>query len=220
MDYNKLKEIPLFSNITVENLQKLLKCVNAHEKKYYAGEQIWLDHDDQLIGIVLSGKVSLQIDTYQGNISTLAILEYGNIFGETFVCAGEYNRTIHFEAAADSKILLLDYSRVFHSCTLVCSFHHRLIENIAIEIAKKNFMLMMREEILSQHTLREKILVYLHQLTSDSGIVKIPVNRNEMSYYLSSDRSALSRELSRMQKDGLIKIIDSKTIKLIKYNDC
>lgn len=75
MDYNKLKEIPLFSNITVENLQKLLKCVNAHEKKYYAGEQIWLDHDDQLIGIVLSGKVSLQIDTYQGNISTLAILE-------------------------------------------------------------------------------------------------------------------------------------------------
>ena len=37
-----------------------------------------------------------------------------------------------------------------------------------------------------------------------SRTFSIPMNRNEMADYLNIERSALSRELSRMKRDGLI----------------
>lgn len=61
-------------------------------------------------------------------------------------------------------------------------------------------------EVISKKTLREKILTYLQQqaLDQDSRQFTIPLNRLELAKYLCADRSALTRELSYMQKEGLI----------------
>ena len=62
------------------------------------------------------------------------------------------------------------------------------------------------EVIIVKKTLREKILTYLQQqaLDQDSRQFTIPLSRLELAKYLCADRSALTRELSYMQKDGLI----------------
>lgn len=212
MNYKEIMDIPLFSNISEENLRKLLKCVNAYEKTYFANEFIEIN---ELIGIVLQGRVAMQSENYDGNVSTLTDLSAGDLFGETFACAGEENKVVMFQALSDTKILALNYSKVFNTCTVVCPFHHRLVENMVKEIARKNYMLMKRQEIISQRTLRAKILTYLYQLPRENDAVYIPISRNEMSYYLAADRSALSRELSKMQADGVINFINKNTVKII-----
>ena len=58
----------------------------------------------------------------------------------------------------------------------------------------------------SRPTVREKVLAYLRRETERAGrsAVTLPLDRAAMADYLHVERSALSRELSRMRRDGLI----------------
>lgn len=73
-------------------------------------------------------------------------------------------------------------------------------------IAKKNIILNKKVDLMAKKTIREKVLAYLSSqaLVNNSKIFNIPYNRNQLAEYLGVDRSALSSELSKMQKDGLI----------------
>lgn len=59
---------------------------------------------------------------------------------------------------------------------------------------------------MSKRTTREKLLAYLSDEAQrhDSKHFTIPFDRQQLADYLSVERSAMSAELSRMQKDGLI----------------
>ena len=68
---------------------------------------------------------------------------------------------------------------------------------------------------LSRKSLRLKISAYLTDTAAGSDTFKIPFNRDELASYLCTDRSALSRELSRMRSDGLIDF-KGKSFRLLK----
>lgn len=67
-------------------------------------------------------------------------------------------------------------------------------------------MLHERLDCLLRPTARDKILTYLKNFSGlENGLpFTIPLDRNAMAEYLNMDRSALSRELSGMKKDGII----------------
>ena len=68
--------------------------------------------------------------------------------------------------------------------------------------------------ILSQKGLRDRILFYLDTLPKDkNGFVKIPFTRTALAEYLGVNRSALSREIGRMQNENLL-IVDGSKMKL------
>ena len=60
--------------------------------------------------------------------------------------------------------------------------------------------------MINQKTLREKIMVYLRQQAKEQGSSSftITLGRMELADYLCADRSALTRELSSMKREGLI----------------
>ena len=74
-------------------------------------------------------------------------------------------------------------------------------------IGDKNVQLMQKIEVISKKTLREKIWAYLQNqsLEQHSKTFTIPLGRLELAEYLCADRSALTRELSYMKRDGLIR---------------
>ena len=67
-------------------------------------------------------------------------------------------------------------------------------------------MLTQTMEQIIKKTTREKILSYLsaQSMKQNSQKITIPFNRQQLADYLSVDRSALSNELSKMQKEGII----------------
>ena len=85
-------------------------------------------------------------------------------------------------------------------------------------IGDKNVQLMDKIEVISKKTLREKIMAYLHQqsMEQNSKHFTIPLGWLELAEYLCADRSALTRELSYMQKDGLI-CYEKNTFKLLLW---
>jgi CRP-like cAMP-binding protein len=73
-------------------------------------------------------------------------------------------------------------------------------------LAGRNLLMNRKLSILSQRTIRDKLLAYLAWQSRDKGSreFSIPFNRDELADYLCVNRSALSREISHMIDEGLI----------------
>ena len=74
--------------------------------------------------------------------------------------------------------------------------------------AQKNLNLSRKIFHTSPKTIRGRLLSYLsyQSMRSGSSSFTIPFNRQQLADYLNVDRSALSNELSKMQRDGLIQV--------------
>ena len=100
----------------------------------------------------------------------------------------------------------IPFERVLARCERGCPRHDRLLCNYINTVAEKGLVLHERIDCLLRPTIREKILTYLWRVSRDQQkrTFTIPMNRNAMAEYLNVERSALSRELSYMKRDGII----------------
>ena len=80
--------------------------------------------------------------------------------------------------------------------------------NLMQLIAKNNMELMMKIRILTQGSLRKKLMLYFSILSREqhSTTITLPFGRDKLANYLFCDRSAVSRELGRMDREGLIQL--------------
>ena len=198
---------PLFAGIKNEDMGAMLHCIGYHISSFSRGEIIAFEGDHlKHIGIVLSGRVDLVKEDLWGNKTMLLRMGRNEIFGETFACGDDSLSTVTFLVSEDATVMFMPFSRVMHSCTMACGFHHRLIENMVRLIAGKNRELMQKVDVVSKRTIREKLLAYLSIQAQQQRqrYFEIPLGRVELAEYLCVDRSALTRELAKMKEDGLI----------------
>jgi len=200
------KSIGLFRGIETAALQSMLSCLGATTRNLRKGKFALLAGDrPEFAGIVLSGQLHIIREDYDGKRSIVAAIMPGGIFAEALCCAGVPESPVTVLAAEDSIIMKLSFARILKTCSRSCSFHKKLIENMLGIIANKNLMLQSRMEILELKSVREKVMRYLESFIPKHGNdIRIPFNREEMADFLSVERSALSHELAKMRKDGLI----------------
>lgn len=207
MDYHILSGTPLFEGIREEEIEAMLKCLSANERSFEKDTYIYRAGDmTGRLGVVLEGAVHIIKDDVWGNRKIIANIGRGQIFAETYACLKGEAMMVDVQAAEPSKVLFMDVNRILTTCSSACDFHTRLIRSLMYVLARKNLLLSKKMDIITPRSLRERVLVYLSQevIRQGSHTVTVPFNRQEMADYLSVDRSALSGELSRMQKDGLI----------------
>ena len=198
---------PLFAGIAQEDMQPMLHCVGYRVAAFRKGEAIALEEENvQHIGVILSGAVDMVKEDLWGNRTMLVRMRSSELFGETFACGMDTLSVVSFTASEESRVMFMPFRRIMHTCTSACMFHHRLVENMVQMIARKNRDLMRKGEVVSKKNLREKILTYLsiQAQQNSSRYFEIPLGRVELADYLCADRSALTRELVSMKKDGLI----------------
>jgi len=103
-------------------------------------------------------------------------------------------------------VLFIPIDRLLVMCATSCTFHNRLITNMVRMLAGKNLILNQKLDYLTSRTTRERIAKYLIDTANREGKtkIKIPYNRNQLAEYLGVDRSVLSRELSKLKKEGIL----------------
>lgn len=158
----------------------------------------------------MSGGVKIIKEDISGNVTIFAELGISELFGEVFACAGIDHSPVTVQASADSEVLFIKYKKIITTCSSVCGFHSKLIENMLRLIAKKNLMLNQKIEILSGRTTREKLFMFFDMQRGVAKRFVIPYNREDMPHYLCVDRSAMSNELCKMRDEGLIKFNKSE----------
>ena len=200
-------ESALFAGIRKEDMAGMLDCIGYHLRRYEKGAIIAFEEETiNHVGVVLSGKVDMVKEDLWGNRTMLVRMGNDEVFGETFACGEDAMSMVTFAAAERTQVLFLSFSCVMHTCSHACAFHQTLIENMVRIIARKNRELMRKVEVVSKRSLREKILAYLSIQAQQQGkkTFEIPLGRLEWAQYLCVDRSALTRELAKMQEEGIL----------------
>ena len=209
MNYKFLSNTLLFRGITPEEIEGMMACLDGHVKKYNKGEMIY--HSGEIIrkaGLVLSGSVHIENDDLWGNKTILAHVGVGQVFAETYVCIPGEPLMIQVVAAEPVEVLFLNLGQGTRTCVKNCAFHGRLIQNLLMISAQKNLNLSRRIFYTSSKSIRGRLLSYLSDQATRTGSLEfeIPFNRQQLADFLGVDRSAMSNELGKMQKEGLLRV--------------
>lgn len=202
-----LKNTPLFHGIREEEIQAMMSCLGAREKHYQKDEVILRAGSPTAeIGLVESGSVNIVVNFYWGSSNIFGHVEKGQIFAENYASIPGQELLCDVVAAEECEILFLNMRQLSSTCSKACSFHNRLIQNLLSISAKKNLGLSSRMMHIAPKGIRDRLLSYLSEqaMKNGSSHFLIPFDRQQLADYLGVDRSALSNELSKMQKDGLI----------------
>ena len=197
----------LFENITSEDRVAMLSCLGAKEVKVHRGQAVFSEGEPaKFVGIVVSGCVQLVREDYYGNRSILADIMPGELFAESFVYAGIERYPVSAVASQDSSVLLIDSSRITTPCCNACHFHNTMIRNMLKAVSKGNLALTQKIEVISKRTTREKLMTYLLSQAKlhNSSEFTIPYDRQALADYLEVERSAMSAEISKLRKEGIL----------------
>jgi len=202
-----LKRTRLFAGVGEDELASLLKCLGARLQTYKKGEYV-LRQGEHISDITLlaRGCLHIQKDDYWGNRSILGQIGVGELFGEAYAAPESGALMNDVVAVEDSAVFFFDVRRVLTTCSSACRFHATVVQNLFFAVSEKNRNLVQKLDHLSRRTTREKLISYLSEEAKKQNVSSftIPFDRQQLADYLSVDRSALSNELSKMRKDGLI----------------
>ncbi len=220
MDFLYLAGTPLFYGASPKETEEMITCLGARQRHYKKGEAVHHIGDViSTVGLVVSGSVLIENDDVWGNRSILDKVERGQIFGETYACIPGERMMVSVAAAEPSEILFFDVGKMWKVCPNACRHHHRLIQNLLMISAQKNLNLSRRIFHTSSKSIRGRLFSYLSYQSVKYGSREfvLPFNRQQLADYLGVDRSAMSNELSKMQREGLIQL-DKNHVRLPRDN--
>ncbi len=201
-----ISKTALFRGCSEEDIRNMAEHLDFRTNRYEKGDVIFgagsIVTD---LGLVLSGSVRIEHTDLWGNKSILGITPAGGVFAESYACIPNEPLLVDAVANEDCDILFISVPRLFMPCR-ACESKSRLIQNLFMISAGKNLQLSRRSLHTSPKTIRGRLFSYFSQQVSAQGSNKIiiPFDRQQLADYLNLDRSALSKELGKMRRDGLI----------------
>ena len=204
---NILTECALFRGLRRAQIREMLPCLSARQARFRRGQFLLRTGDRaSSAGIILSGEAEVLQEDFWGNRNLLAAVGPGELFAEAFACAHAVS-PVSVQCTTDGSVLYLNVRAVFSPCEKACAQHKTLSQNLIRVLAEKNMQLNEKAGFLSQRTTREKLLAYLSAQARRAGSAsfRIPFDRQQLADFLSVNRSAMSAELSNMQRDGLLR---------------
>jgi len=159
------------------------------------------------IGLVLSGSFAVIKEDVYGNANLIRKVLPSEILAAETACTPSQVSPVKIVCTQDAEIMTFPYALVAKPGALPDRFRSKILKNILDILANSNVRQLYKIELLSRKSLRDRIVLYLafQAKKSSSNTFKIPFTREEMATYLCVDRSALSRELGRMRREGLIR---------------
>lgn len=205
--YDFILTSPLFRGVERNELSAMLNCLGARVMTFSKNEPVFLEGDSAgFMGFILEGSVQIVQEDFYGNRSIISHAEKGDLFAEAFACANLETMPVSGYAVKDSKILMLSCQKMLTICSSACTFHNQLVKNLLNVVAQMNLTLNGKITVMSQKTTKEKLLTYLLAQAKKVGSDEfdIPFDRQALADYLGVDRSAMSTELNKLRKAGVL----------------
>ena len=202
-----LRNCPFFGGLTDDEILSILHCVSAVKSVRPRGSYIFrAGESTEVMGLVLSGSALVIQEDPWGHRNILSKCNVGDFFGEPYAATPGAILNISVVAQEDCEILLLNVRRPLTACPSACDHHQKLIRNLVSVLASKILLFNDKITHVSKRTTREKLLSYLsaESIRQSSLSFDIPFDRQQLADFLCVERSAMSVELSKLQKEGLL----------------
>ena len=191
------KHITLFTDILPEEQERMRVCFHTREDIFRNGETI-MEYSRSMnkIGLVLYGRAILYCCDEEGNEYMIDELKKDAVFGEPFLLPAD-SQHYYVTAEEETKVMFIDYEHVIKRCEKACHHHSQMVSNLLQMTAMQSRQQMERIYVL---------LAYLNNLSiqTHSRSVQIPMSYTALAQYLTVDRSAMTRELKNLEKEGIL----------------
>lgn len=200
-----VSDFPLFRGLTDVQIRQALKSFRAYTRRYEKGAYLVSCGQAPQFGLVLTGEVHIIKEDFWGHRSLLAQLGPGSLFGESFSLSATPSLPVSVLAGSAAEAMFFR-ADLFFQPAVISACPLPLVTNLLRILAEKNQLLAQKIEHISKRSLRAKLLSYLSAQAqlAQSASFSIPLNRQQLADYLCADRSALSAELGKMRREGLL----------------
>lgn len=199
-DFEIIQKSILFRDMNEREIHDALGQMSATVKNFQKNEPILLagSYTNHMY-LILSGSVTIESNDLWGNRSILSHLGAGAYFAETYALLEHEPLQVDARANEDSRIMLFSVNGLRDP---------KVLANILQISLQKNLHLSERSFHTSPKTIRGRVMAYLNSVSLRSGQKEfdIPFDRQQLADYLNVERTALSKELGKMQREGLITV--------------
>lgn len=213
-----LQNNAIFRNFTEREWEQFESLHLTKKKSYRKGEILFsMGENTNEIGIIIEGSIVIENNDILGNSTILNKLETGDVFAETYAITGT-PMMVDVVAAQACKIVFFNVGNLLEN-TKNSSLAQKITRNLLFISMQKNLVLSSRIFCTSPKTIRERLAIFFSEQVTRTGSTSfdIPFNRQQMADYLNLDRSALSKELGKMQEEGLIRYRKNH-FEMVKFN--
>lgn len=206
-----LERFAFFDGLKKESKEKLEERLDLISWAQ-AGSLIHLEGEKcSYAEFLLEGQIQIEVLDKSGKTMTVSQLGAGELLGSNLVFSSNPYYPMMVWAKSPVKLLRLDGDLILKLSRENPAF----LEAYLQEISDRARYLSGRISGLAMKTIREMVMEFLlyESRKKGSNVVELPFSKKEWAQRLGVQRPSLSRELSKMKKDGLIDY-DLKTITL------
>ena len=176
----------------------LSNCVNVKYSNFTNKELIISNLKiKKRIGFIIYGKANIIKTDANANTTIMRDLKENDIFSNLFFQDSEDE--IYITSNGDTKVAFIDYYSILKSCSKGCPFHNNMTLTLFDLLINDNKKQNEKIELLSQKTVREKIIYFMKQRMNKNNIFHVTTSYKAIAEYIVVDRSNLMRELNKME---------------------
>lgn len=231
--WDVIRKNPLFSGMDDAKLSASLRLLRASVSTYRRDEQLHAPYTRlERFGLVLCGSLKVCCDDIDGNRMLMADVQPGVTFGEALCFLGIGDSPAYIYASVNAAVLWLcpailheengsdgavgtEYAADAAGTALLPALRERFTALLCHRTLSMNS----RIQTLTKLSLREKLMYFLSQAARESlhphaddgqgdSILfrpfEVSMGRDDLASYIGANRTAVSRELSNMKRDGII----------------
>ena len=196
----------LFTGLDAAEVAAFLKAARCQMQSFPRGA-IVLSQGDRVTaaGVLLTGRIKAYRLNRQGEENLQSVMGPGSMFGDMLMATDKGQSPVTVECTEDARVLFVPFESIMSAPG---EFGDQLRINLLHELSARYWALNRKVRYLSERSLRGRIALFLLDTAKDQGgaTFTLSMTREGMASLLGVNRSALSRELSRMEKDGLLAV--------------
>lgn len=192
----------LCRGVDVVDLARLLDKVPGRVETFPKGAVILLSgtrYDE--LRIILEGTVSAEMHHPNGKAVAIETIDAPDPVAPAILFAPRRELPVTVVAATEVRLLRLPLDAVLD----LCQRDRRFLLNFLSEIGGKIGLFAEKFRLLEFSSLRSRIAAYLLPRVEE-GVVVLPFSKEKLAEFLSVARPSLSRELSAMAAEGLLRV--------------
>ena len=200
-------ESKLFSEFSTEECVLMEKILKPYEKSFERNEIVY-DEDEEIrcIGQIIEGQLIGEKFNFDGQAHIVHTFDAMDVIGLETIYSTKKESPVTYTAAEDTTMLMFPYVAAERNTRIPPELQIKMRDNMMQILADGSIKSLYKLEVLSKRALRCRIRTFLSIMSkkNGSGTFHIGMDREQFAQYLCVNRSALSYELSKMQKEGLI----------------
>jgi len=207
-----LSAIDVFRDLPLADYESLSQIVKIHT--YQADEQlITLGEHTQDVFFIISGKVRITTFTDSGKEVTFQDMPAGKMFGELSAIDGQ-ERSTNVVALTESRVAVASPKVFFQILRDYPKVNERLLQQLSGLIRKLSDRIIEFSALSVKSRVHAELLrlAQNNELDNNTAEISPAPTHLDIANRISTHREAVSREISELNKSGIIKKCDGKLI--------